>query len=161
MAAVSGIIDTTANMDLESYQLKLTSHIYYVDPETGDEIEYAGLYSDENRKWADIDTIPQIMQDAIVSIEDERFYDHNGVDFLSTGKAAIQHIFGTGTRGGSTITQQLVKNLTKDNEVTISRKATEILRALNVERKWTKKQILEMYLNTIYLSNGVNGVAAD
>ena len=160
IAAVTGLIDTTANMDLESFQLNLTSHIYYIDPDTGNEVEYADLYADENRKWADIDSIPQIMQDAIVSIEDERFYEHNGVDFLSTGKAAFQHIFGTGTRGGSTITQQLVKNLTKDNEVTITRKATEILRALNVERKWTKTQILEMYLNTIYLSNGVNGVAA-
>ncbi len=160
IAAVTGIIDTTANMDLESFQLNLTSNIYYTDPKSGDLVEYANLYADENRQWADIETIPQIMQDAIISIEDERFYEHNGVDFLSTGKAAFQHIFGTGTRGGSTITQQLVKNLTKENEVTISRKATEILRALNVERKWTKEQILEMYLNTIYLSNGVNGVSA-
>ncbi len=160
IAAVTGIIDTTANLDLDSFQLKLTSHIYYIDSETGDEVEYASLYADENRLWVDIDNIPKIMQDAIVSIEDERFYEHNGVDFLSTGKAAIMHLFGTGTRGGSTITQQLVKNLTHYDEVSITRKAVEILRALNLERKWTKKQILEMYLNTIYLSNGCNGVAA-
>lgn len=160
IAAVTGIIDTTANMDLESFQLKLTSHIYYIDPETGDEVEYTSLYADENRLWVDIDNIPKVMQDAIVSIEDERFYEHNGVDFLSTGKAAIQHIFGTGTRGGSTITQQLIKNITHYDEVSVTRKAIEILRALNLERKWTKKQILEMYLNTIYLSNGCNGVAA-
>ncbi len=160
IAAITGLIDTTANLDLESYQLNLTSHIYYIDPETGEEVEYVDLYDSENRQWADIENIPQHMKDAIISIEDERFYKHNGVDFLSTGKAMFQHLFKTGSRGGSTITQQLVKNLTKDNEVTVSRKVTEILRALNLERKWTKSQILEMYLNTIYLSNGVNGVAA-
>ncbi|MDD4688569.1 MAG: PBP1A family penicillin-binding protein [Eubacteriales bacterium] len=160
IGAITGIIDTTANLDLDRFQLKLTSYIYYIDPETGDEVEYAGLFSDENRKWVDIESIPEVMQDAIVSIEDERFYDHIGVDFLSTGKAVFLHLLGMDTRGASTITQQLVKNITHYDEVSVTRKAVEILRALNVERKWTKDQILEMYLNTIYLSNGCNGVAA-
>ena len=92
--------------------------------------------------------------EAFVSIEDKRFYKHHGVDWIRT----IGVFLKNNDQGGSTITQQLIKNLTDDNKVTYVRKFNEILKALNLERNFSKDQILEAYLNTIYLSNGCYGV---
>ena len=107
--------------------------------------------------------IPENLKNAIVSIEDERFYTHKGFDLKRTTKAFFVYIGNKITRkpttfGGSTITQQLIKNVTGENEATIQRKVQEIFRALDVETKYTKEEILEMYLNTIYLSHNSYGV---
>ncbi len=148
------------DFDVDALDLNYTSIVYYTD-ENGEPHELERLYKSQNRVWADITEIPQYMQDAIVSIEDERFYSHNGVDIPRTLKATFTYIFkGSSSFGGSTITQQLVKNITDDKAVSPDRKIREMWRAMSLERKYSKEQILELYLNTIYLANNCNGVQA-
>ncbi|MBR2943543.1 MAG: PBP1A family penicillin-binding protein [Clostridia bacterium] len=114
----------------------------------------------ERSEWASLYEIPKDLQNAFIAIEDKRFFEHSGVDFLRTGKAVINYIFGSNKSsfGGSTITQQLIKNLTGDNQITPKRKLEEILRALNLETKMSKNEILESYLNVVYLSQNCYGV---
>lgn len=88
----------------------------------------------------------------------KRFYKHNGVDWVRTAKAVSLMFTGKHIQGGSTLTQQLIKNMTSDNEVTVKRKIMEIFRALEFEKKYSKEDILEAYLNYIYLGQGCNGV---
>jgi penicillin-binding protein 1A len=156
-----GYIDTASELNLSALQLNFTSFVYYVDPETNEPVELERLYGEENRIWADIDIIPQDLQDAFIAIEDQRFMSHPGFDIKRTTKAALNYLIRhDSSYGGSTITQQLIKNLTKDEETSIRRKIQEIYKAVNLEKQLTKKQILEYYLNTIYLSQGCNGVQA-
>jgi len=103
--------------------------------------------------------LPENLVNAFIAIEDKRFEKHNGVDWVTTGKSVFKFIFG-GSGGGSTITQQLIKNVTGENEVTIQRKVQEIFRALNLEKQRSKKEIMEMYLNVIYFGNNCDGVQA-
>ena len=128
----------------------------------GEEIStVAGL---KKRKSVTLDQIPQYMQDAYVSIEDERFYSHSGVDLKRTLGATVTYILhaGKSSYGGSTITQQLVKNKMEDDEDSgiagIQRKVREISRAYQLEKQYSKKQILEMYLNEIFVGADVYGV---
>ena len=108
-----------------------------------------------------IDDIPAILQSAIISVEDKRFYYHSGVDPEGIGRAIIKNIAkGRIAEGGSTLTQQLVKNLTKKSERTITRKINEGFAALEMEENLTKKQILELYLNSIYFGSGAWGIEA-
>lgn len=161
LGAVVGIISKADDMDLDNLNMNFTSFVYYTDKETGESREMDRLYDNENRIWAEFDQIPQYMKDAIVSIEDERFYSHNGFDIKRIIGAAISMIKkGDYSYGASTITQQLVKNLTGDDDITIERKIQEIYRAWQIERKFSKDEILELYLNTIYLSQQCNGVQA-
>lgn len=118
------------------------------------------LRGEKNKVWASINEIPQDLQKAVIAIEDERFYSHYGVDWKRTAGAFLNEVvsvYGT-QQGGSTITQQLIKNLTGESEVTIERKFNEILQALDLERRYSKTEILEVYLNEIYLSNSCYGV---
>lgn len=147
------------NLDDIDLSLNLTSYVYCVDPDTGEYVEYERLYGEDNRVWANLEDIPLHVRQAAVAIEDERFYEHKGVDIMSTLKATAGYFFGgSSSRGGSTITQQLVKNLTGDSEKSVTRKVQEMARAINLERQLTKDEILELYLNTIYLSQGCNGI---
>lgn len=160
-AAASGIIDLTDDLNIDNVQLNYTSVVYYTDPDTGKQVEYEKLHGNENREWTDFADIPEHVRNAAVAIEDERFYKHRGFDILSTSKAAFNYIFKRSTsRGASTITQQLVKNLTGDSDKNVTRKVKEILRAVNLEKKMTKDEILELYLNTIYLSQGCSGIGS-
>lgn len=143
---------------LEDYSLDQTSVIYYQDSETGAWKELQKLYATENRIWTDYPDIPKDLVFACVAIEDKRFFEHEGVDWLRTVKACGSMFLGKASFGGSTLTQQLVKNLTKDDEVTVRRKITEIYRALQLEVDYEKEDIMEMYLNTIYLGEGCYGV---
>lgn len=145
-------------IDLKAKSLNQTSFIYIKDKETGDFKEYQTLYSTENRIWVDNQDIPQAMKDAVVAIEDKRFYDHNGVDWARTLSAVVNLATGEDTYGGSTITQQLIKNITDDNEVSINRKLREICKALKLEDEYTKDQILEAYLNVVNFGNNCQGV---
>lgn len=157
---VFGLFDTTSQLNAEDLQLNFTTLVYAVDDE-GNEVEYERLYDQQNRVWVDIADTPQHLKDAFVAIEDERFYQHHGVDFKSTSYAAWGYITKRSTaRGGSTITQQLVKNLTGERETTPIRKIKEMVRAMNLEQKMSKDQILELYINTIYLSQGCYGVGS-
>ena len=112
----------------------------------------AELSGDENRKIIKLDQMPQNLKNAYVAIEDERFYKHSGVDFKRTAAAVVQYVLHSGKSsfGGSTITQQLVKNITKDDEKTgiegILRKVKEWAKAYQIERMLSKDQILELYL---------------
>lgn len=144
-------------IDLESAKnnQNQTSFLYASDAD-GNEIELLRLHGTENRIWVDLKDIPQNMRDAFIALEDKRFNDHKGVDWKRTiGVMVVSKYEG---QGGSTITQQLVKNVTGNNEVTFVRKYNEIVTALNLEKNYSKDQILEAYLNTLYLGQGCYGV---
>lgn len=156
---IYGLASEPTGIDLQSASLNLTSFIYVTDKD-GNEVEYQALYSTENRVWVDFENIPQQMKDAIVAIEDKRFYDHHGVDWQRTGGAILSLASGSSSYGGSTLTQQLIKNLTDDNAVSLTRKLREIFRALNVEKEYTKDEILEAYLNVVNFGNNCQGCQA-
>ncbi len=146
--------------DFTAFDLSLSSTIY-CENKYGEYIEYEQFKSSDKRIWVDIEKVPEDLKDAFVAIEDQRFYSHAGVDLKRTLGAAINvFLKGDSSYGGSTITQQLVKNITQDKERTKARKLREISRALVLETKMDKDQILEMYMNSIYLSQGVHGVQA-
>ncbi len=153
-------VDFTFGDNLGTFDMKLSSTIYVKDDD-GEYYAYEQFKSADNRIWVDIDKVPKYMQDAFVAIEDQRFYSHMGVDIKRTF-GAVLNVFlkGDSSYGGSTITQQLVKNITQDKERTNARKIREISRAIVLETKLSKAQILELYMNSIYLSQGVHGVQA-
>ncbi len=163
LGSVFGIFGNNDDLNIDALTMNYSSQIYYVDEDTGEEKSLINLSSEENRVWVDIEDIPENMQKAIVSIEDERFYEHKGFDIQRTTKAFFVYVINKVTNkpttfGGSTITQQLIKNITKQNQKTAARKIQEISRAINLEKQLSKDQILELYLNSIYLSQGCNGV---
>ncbi len=147
-------------IDLKAKSMNQTSRIFVKDSKTGEFTERQKLYDVENRIWVDYDDIPDFMKDAQVTIEDKRFFDHKGVDWTRTLSAVGALVTGTDSYGGSTITQQLIKNLTDDNEVSINRKLREITKALRLEQEYTKEQILEAYLNVVNYGNNCQGVEA-
>ena len=151
-----------SNMDMEGYDRDENSSMYYVD-EDGKLQIYQNIFSTSSSKWADYEDIPEDLIHAAVAIEDHRFYEHQGVDWITTIKACARMFFGDASVGGSSITQQLIKNilLTEDktaDDVTVQRKVREIFRAVQLEKKYDKKTIMEMYLNCIYLGQGCYGV---
>ena len=121
---------------------------------------FAGRILPEKKYWVSIDRIPLFLQKAVVAIEDSRFYEHEGIDVRGIARALVKDVVkGRLAEGGSTITQQLVKNKYLSGEKTIDRKLREARLAMEYERKYSKKQILEMYLNEIYYGNGAWGIA--
>lgn len=158
LGVITGIIDKTEDIDLEKLRmLKETSFVY---DRNGNEI---GSFSDgENRIIVKYNDIPQSLVDAVVSIEDERFFEHKGIDLKRTLGAIGTYILngGNSSFGGSTITQQLVKNATNDKETSWTRKIREWYRALSLENKMSKEEIFESYVNTIYLGDGAYGMQA-
>ncbi len=143
-------------IDLEMYKANQaqTSIIYAYDANK-QQVELLRLHGAENRVWIDYDDIPQDMIDAFRDLEDKRFEEHQGVDWTRTILGVAKSGF---EQGGSTITQQLIKNLTGEDGRMASRKFYEILNALNVEKHYHKKTIMEFYLNTVYLGNGCYGI---
>ena len=152
------ILTEADNWSIEDYDLERTSFIYYVD-NGGNIQQLQQIYTATDRQWAALDEIPQALIDAAVAIEDKRFYEHQGVDWITTVKACLNMFFGGDDQfGGSTITQQLVKNLTEEKSVTVQRKVMEIFRAQMFERRYDKDLIMEYYLNEIFLGRGCYGV---
>ena len=147
-----GMVDTVKNITL-----KINTTVYTTDKDGKSEV-YEQVVASENRVWVGIEDIPQEMQNAIVAIEDERFYKHKGVDIKRTLGAVWGELTGGSGYGGSTLTQQLVKNITGDRERTKARKVREIFRALELEKTLDKSEILELYLNTVYFGQGCYGV---
>lgn len=151
--------------DVAIMNLEQNSFIYYTDPVTENDVLYETLKGLENREPVTIDKVPDSLKNAVIAIEDQRFYQHKGVDWKRTFGAAAEWLGGSGrTYGGSTITQQLIKNLTDEDDFSVKRKITEIFRALALEEQvQNKNTILEKYLNTIYLGYNCYGVktAAD
>lgn len=151
-------VKPNANYSLEGQTLNQSSFIYAYDKESGDYVELRQLSAVENRVMANYTEIPQDLINAVVAIEDKRFWEHDGVDWKRTLGASANMFLGGDTFGGSTITQQLIKNLTGKDEVTVRRKLNEIFTALNFEEGHEKWEILEWYLNVIYLGEGAYGV---
>jgi 1A family penicillin-binding protein len=121
---------------------------------------FAGRILPEKRYWVSIDRIPLFLQRAVVAIEDSRFYEHEGIDVRGIARALVKDVVkGRLAEGGSTITQQLIKNKLLSGEKTLDRKLREARLAMEYERKYSKRQILEMYLNEIYYGNGAWGIA--
>lgn len=147
-----------AGMDLDNYDLDQTSFMYYQDS-GGNIQELQQIYTTTDREWATYEEIPEDLIHAAIAIEDKRFYEHQGVDWITTVKACVNMFFGSSSEfGGSTITQQLVKNLTGEDGVTVQRKVLEIFRAQQFERRYDKEVVMEWYLNTIYMGQGCYGV---
>ncbi len=156
---VFGFIDDTLPEDLDNLVLNFTTTIYVEDDKTGEFVEYKRIHGGENRIWVDFDNIPQHLKDAFTSIEDQRFYLHDGVDWKRTVSAFANEFLNFSSKfGGSTITQQLVKNLTMDTDQNAMRKVREIMRARRLEMEYHKDTILECYLNVINLGGGKCGV---
>lgn len=117
------------------------------------------LHSDQNRLPIDINKVPQNLQNAFIAAEDNRFYDHIGIDPIGILRAIVTNLTNHGiAQGGSTITQQLAKNAFLSQEQTLKRKVQEAMLALEIEHKYSKKEILEMYMNQIYFGQGAYGI---
>jgi len=164
---ILSFMDTTTDVSLTEYEMSYASYIYTVDADGNEDLVYKVKASNgEQRIPVTIDQIPQDVRNAFVYTEDERFYAHDGVDFKRTLGAFVNiftNIYGS-NQGGSTITQQLVKNVTGEDEVSSNRKVREIFRAMQLEKKYPKDSILESYLNCIYFGrvdgNNLNGIEA-
>ena len=145
--------------NIGTMKLNYSSFVYVMN-NSGEYEEYMKLSSPgEDRVWAGLEKIPKNMVNAIIAIEDKRFMQHHGVDWQTTAKSVVQLMSDDGG-GGSTLTQQLIKNLTGDKDVSIMRKVKEIFRALNLEEKYSKDEILEAYLNVVDFGSGTKGVEA-
>lgn len=147
--------DLVVNLDEYKANQNQTSFVYAYD-KSGATVELARLHGEEDRVWVDLDDMSPYLKEAFIALEDTRFMKHHGVDWIRTFGVIIKpKNIG---QGGSTITQQLIKNVTNNKEVTIVRKYREILMALNLEENYDKDVILEAYLNTLYLGSGCYGV---
>jgi penicillin-binding protein 1A len=136
------------------YRPKLPMHIYSADG------VLLGEYGEERRSYLPIRDIPKVMQDAVLAIEDARFYQHGGVDYVGVLRAGLGNLREARSQGASTITMQVARNFYLSTEKTFTRKIYEILLALKIERLLSKEQILELYMNQIYLGQRAYGFAA-
>lgn len=167
------MVDGTMDVNLDDPELNFTTTIYVKDDESSEWVEYQRLHGEFNRIWVpyneteakktdntEYDGIPQQLVNAFVAVEDKRFHTHYGVDWKRTFGAVINTVIPiySSRQGGSTITQQLVKNLTGDNDTSAMRKVREIMRARYLESNYSKSTILECYLNTIPMGHGLYGV---
>lgn len=151
----------SSGIDLEDAKTKFTTMVYAYDAE-GNEVELKRLAIVENRIWVNYEDISKNIINAVVAKEDQRFWEHKGVDWRRTVFALVNDALklSRAGEGGSTITQQLVKNITGDDEVAWERKLREIFRALATEERYTKEDILEAYLNKIWFGKMYYGVEA-
>ncbi len=155
-------------LDLDLLKLNYSTIIYTKDPTTGQYVEKRRLESSAgSRVWVEFEDIPFQLRNTLIAVEDKRFNEHMGVDFQRTFMSTANYI-GTAVgmpiyssmQGGSTITQQLIKNLTDDKDVDYTRKIREIFRALTMEKHYSKDQIIEAYLNITPFGNNTQGIGA-
>lgn len=157
---VVGFLDEQTEFDLRNLELNYTTTLYANNAETAQEYPLQVIKGNENRIWVDFDKVPKQMQLAVMAAEDKRFQTHQGVDWKMTFKAFLNMFSSSETTGGSTITQQLIKNISGEKELLIERKIKEIFRALSLEKEYSKDDIMEAYLNTATTGNNVYGVQA-
>ena len=132
----SDVLPESANYEFNVSDLEQTSNMYYVDSNGNIQL-LQELHTVYDREWVEYEDIPEHLINAAIAIEDKRFYEHQGVDWITTVKACINMFMGGDSQfGGSTITQQLVKNKTEEDSVTVQRKVMEIFRALNAEKEY-------------------------
>ena len=152
------VLPESANYEFNVSDLEQTSNVYYVDSKGNIQL-LQELHTVYDREWVEYEDIPENLINAAIAIEDKRFYEHQGVDWITTVKACINMFMGGDSQfGGSTITQQLIKNDTGDKSVTVQRKVMEIFRAQYAEKLYEKDTIMEYYLNYIYFGRGCYGV---
>ena len=160
---VVNLMDDTSEVKLDNISSSYTTYIY---AKSGDDWLVYDMISNEGEKriWANLEEIPQHVRDAFIYSEDERFNSHDGVDFFGLAVAAMEIVTGQSRRGASTITQQTIKNITGDDDVEgiagYERKIREIYRAVQLEKEYSKDDILEAYLNLVPLDNNIYGVQA-
>ena len=140
--------------DLADYRPKLPMRVYSAEG------ALLGEFGEERRNLTPIDEIPQVMKDAVLAIEDSRFFEHGGVDYKGLLRAALANLGKAKSQGASTITMQVARNVYLSSEKTFTRKIYEILLTFKLEHLLTKNQILEIYMNQIYLGNRAYGFAA-
>jgi penicillin-binding protein 1A len=140
--------------DLSEYRPKLPLRVYSV------ESELIGEFGEERRNFTPIKAIPQVLTDAVLAIEDARFFQHGGVDYVGVVRAGLANVGKAKSQGASTITMQVARNVYLSSEKTFTRKIYEILLTFKLEHMLTKDQILEIYMNQIYLGNRAYGFAA-
>lgn len=162
LAATSYVLnymETTTSVSIQEMTMSYSTNIYETD-ENGEYINVYNVNQSIQRLPVDLEKVPQHVRDAFVYGEDERFYLHEGVDYKRTAGAIANMIlkFWNSEQGGSTITQQLVKNLTGDDETSPQRKIREVYRALQLEKSYSKDEILETYINYIGFGGAANGV---
>ena len=147
------------SINLHDLKLEFTSVLYAKNSE-GEYVELTRLQSEQNRLWVDYEDVPEHLVNAYISCEDKTFRTHSGVNWKRTISATANLVFKfyESEQGGSTITQQLIKNVTNDNAHDWKRKFREIKNAISLEHEYDKDTIMECYLNTIHLGNGVDGV---
>ncbi len=152
---VQSVVNGAGALSKDDFKIgEFTTTIYDKDGNV-----YSQLYGNENRTYVSLDKTSPHLKDAFIAIEDERFESHFGIDLKRTGAAVLKFVTtGNSDFGGSTITQQLIKKVTKDEDRSWQRKAREIVRAIQVEKWLTKDEIIEMYMNLIYLGEGAYGV---
>ena len=160
----AAVVSEIEDMNIQELALARSSIVYYTD-ENGNSIETEFLSNDGNCIWVESNEICGVMKDAIVAIEDERFYRHGGVDIKRTAGAVLGYVReklggSYASYGGSTITQQVIKNITSEKDRTATRKIKEMMRAVALEKQLSKDEILTVYLNVIFLSNNCYGVEA-
>ena len=157
---IKTVIMPDSELDMSAYTMDENTTIYYYD-DNGDPVELDTLSGDENRESVDYEDIPQDLIDAFVAIEDKRFWQHDGVDWYRTAGALVNMFLSMkNTFGGSTITQQLIKNVTEYDDGNVKRKVVEIFTALDLENRYKKEEIITWYMNEIFLGNGCYGVQA-
>lgn len=156
---VTRFAETDFDVSLEDAELNSSTFLYAYDAD-GNEVPLKQLSSDENRVLIKLEDLPEHVINAFISVEDARFLEHDGVDWKRTVAVTVRMVAYGGTEGGSTITQQLVRDITGDKEVSIGRKLREIFRALELEKKYSKNEILESYLNRVPLGGVTYGIAS-
>ncbi|MBQ7713888.1 MAG: transglycosylase domain-containing protein [Oscillospiraceae bacterium] len=148
------------DVDIQALTLKQSSTVYYQDKASGAWLELTKLHGSENRTIVTYDQIPDHVVKALIAVEDKRFYEHKGVDWVATAGQVRNMLTGKDVRGASTITQQVIKNVTHNDEVTIRRKILEIFRALRAHKNYSNEEILETYFNLVYYGDGAYGIEA-
>ena len=157
LGVVAGCIITTDKLQEED--LYITGFVSFVYDKDDNVIGTLRGSENKNRIWADYEELPENLKNAMIAIEDERFYEHSGIDYKRSVAAFLGYFLpGFKSHGGSTITQQVVKNITGDDARSVPRKIREQWRALQLEKDHSKEEILELYCNVIYMANNVYGV---
>lgn len=162
--AVAGMLALLLAIGVLYPQLPDTSGLAHYQPKqplrvyTADGVEIGG-FGNEKRQYQHFDQIPQLMRDSLLAVEDARFYDHPGIDVVGVLRAVVSNLTGGRTQGASTITQQVARTFFLTREKTISRKLKEALLSLKIEHELSKNQILELYMNQIYLGARAYGFA--
>ena len=157
---IKTVIMPQVDLSLDDFQLGENSIMLYQDKETGEYKELVTLLNTTSSIWVDYEDMPENLINAAIAIEDKRFWTHPGVDWKRTTKAVLDMFTGGDISGGSTITQQLIKNLTGYNETTVKRKIIEIFRALRFTQNNSKEDTITYYLNVIPLGSGCEGVGS-